>query len=886
MPRIGIFLIALLLFLTHHIAFSQDHKITGKVIDAEDQLPLPGAVVIFRSLADSLIIKGTVTGEDGYFHASLPAKDSISLTINFTGFRKKHFIVYPDSAKLSLGIIKLSPGITELGAVEIITYKEPVRQFGDTIEYNAAGFKTGPNASTEDLLAKLPGIIVNGNEVSANGEPVLQIYLDGKPYFTGNMNEALKNIPAEIIEKIQVYNKRSEQAQFTGFDDGQSVKTINIVTKPDKRNGQFGRFGSSYGNNKSYAVDGNINLFQGNRRITVTGGNNHRNAGTNKSNNTVLGLNYTDSICQKTYLTGSYLRNNTKLQNENEFTKKYTGAGTENMVYKEANRQNTANINHRLDLQIFYKPGNNTTLIFSPGISFSKANSKSLSFSETAAEPFVQNRTERNLNSGNEAFNFSYGILINHKLKRQGSSISARQTTRLTNSFAFDTTHTSNLYFINEDSVYLLQQSVFPAKDFFSSATITYTQASGKNGFLQLAYNASYKKNLQNRQAFISDIITNQEILLLDSSRTNNTNTQTIINEPGISYKLSGEKRMVTLGLNLQHTILYGKAIYPNNFSLKKMYVNPLPNAALQYKISPKRTLNLTFQTSTILPALQQLQEVISNTNNLFIQTGNPDLLPQYNYNINTTYSTNLHRHIKAFFTIAGGRSDNMISQSIAFLSRDSLLFNNFVAQKGAQLIKPVNITGAHHFNTNTTISLPINKVKSNLSFTGGFTYRSAPAIFNKTVSLTKSLSFYPRIVLSSNNSGNLDFNIHYSPTYTIIESRSNYNQARKFSSHALGVKAKYIFFRSWYIQSDFAYNRFINTQFSHQNQVLWNAETGKKILPKQNAEIKFTVTDILNHGRNYNQSFTELYTQEYKTNIFSRLYLLSLVYNLKNFTR
>ncbi len=252
------------------------YNISGTFVDETDNASLIGVVVQLQHTTDTSVRRGAVTDYEGHFTIpGLPA-GRYELTARYVGFSNYSRTITVDG-NISLGTIRLAVAATELENVTVVGQQIRATQSGDTTSFNAGAFKTNPDASAEDLINKMPGITTSGGTVQAQGENVQQVLVDGKPFFGDDPNAALKNLPAEIIDRIQVFDRLSDQAQLTGFDDGQAQKTINIITRPGMNTGQFGRVTGGIGfsdlNQRGalYAIGGNVNFFDGDRRISLIG---------------------------------------------------------------------------------------------------------------------------------------------------------------------------------------------------------------------------------------------------------------------------------------------------------------------------------------------------------------------------------------------------------------------------------------------------------------------------------------------------------------------------------------------------------------------------------------------------------------------------------------
>ncbi|MES2730907.1 MAG: TonB-dependent receptor [Bacteroidota bacterium] len=231
--------------------FAQSYSVKGMVNDSLTHAPLPGANVVLIRSSDSLWV-GAVADVQGQFIVEKVQPGRYLLRVSFLGYMPFEKNVFIRNQSLELGDIQLVTASTQLNEVQVIGKVPTVVQNGDTTQFNAKAFKTQPDATAEDLIQKMPGMDVSSGTIKAQGEEVTKVLVDGKPFFGDDANTALKNLPAEVIDQIQVYDQKSEQAQFTGFDDGQPSKTINIVTKADKRKGQFGKLYVGYGDGYKY----------------------------------------------------------------------------------------------------------------------------------------------------------------------------------------------------------------------------------------------------------------------------------------------------------------------------------------------------------------------------------------------------------------------------------------------------------------------------------------------------------------------------------------------------------------------------------------------------------------------------------------------------------
>ena len=403
--------------------FAQTYSVQGRVVSETDQSPLAGAKITLSRLPDS-VRSGAITNANGAFLIqNLPA-GKYALRVTYIGYRD-YVWRFELKESVNLGVIAMK----ESGAVSdeiVVEERLPTAvQQGDTIQFNARAFKTNPDATAEDLISKMPGVSVQGGRVQAQGEQVRQVLVDGKPFFGDDPSAVLKNLPAEMIDKIQVFDQQSEQARFSGVEDGNTIKTINIVTKPAYRNGSFGRGYAGYGDRQNYKAGGNLNFFHDAQRISIIGQSNNVNEqnfasedllgvasssgagggrrggfggggrggamamafggppppGVFNANPTdnflisqqnglitthALGVNFIDEWNKTTDVSASYFFNASSNLASTSLFREFILPSQLGQTYSETNLADTRNINHRINLRIDHKFSDFTSVLLVP----------------------------------------------------------------------------------------------------------------------------------------------------------------------------------------------------------------------------------------------------------------------------------------------------------------------------------------------------------------------------------------------------------------------------------------------------------------------------------------------------------------------------------------
>ena len=389
-------------------------KETGEPVNAE---------TVKATLSNGTEETFSITNDKGVFNIDLSRPGSYDLEFSYIGYKKVNKTVNIRPGDNTVGRIRMTEETIELKGTDIIGKNMRVKQMGDTTVYNADGYKVMDGATAEDLIAKMPGMKVSDGKVEAQGEEVKKIYVDGKSFFENDPTLALRTLPAEVVQSVALFDKKSEQAEFTGFDDGNSVKAIDLRTRSYKREGMFGKIYGQYGTDNKYNFGGNLNIFSGDRRITLLGLFNNVNqqnfsiddilgampsgggprgsrgggpgmpppgSSGGRSSNIIssqngvttanaIGLNYTDTWGDKIDVQGSYFFNMTKTSLKDSLNRNYFDTIAGIRTYDEISNSLTKNYSHRMNARISYKPSEKDEILFMPNMSFQKNNSNSIS---------------------------------------------------------------------------------------------------------------------------------------------------------------------------------------------------------------------------------------------------------------------------------------------------------------------------------------------------------------------------------------------------------------------------------------------------------------------------------------------------------------------------
>jgi hypothetical protein len=928
----------------------QEVTVTGKVYDAREKAPLSGAHITLTHFRDETRSYHAVTDLNGIFNIKLP-QGRYTMSTSFVGYQTLLFgeeqAVRAMSEVNDLGVLYLAEGAF-LDEVEIAGYRSAARLRGDTLDFDAQAFKVNPDASAEDLVRRMPGITVVDGKVSAQGEDVKKVLVDGREFFGDDPSIALRNLPAGVIERIEVYDRMSDQSELTGFDDGERSKTINIVTRLDSRSGQFGRFYSGYGADERYQLGLATNIFTENRRISILGMSNNINeqnfsrediislaagavrGGTgggmgggmgraaqgsggpggpmghvsdfrissrNGDNTThALGLNYSDSwLNNNLKLTGSYFFNISDNITDQLTDRQYFLNETENQYYLEDSKSSSRNNNHRMNMRVTWDINDRNSVIFTPRMTLQGNTSESYMNARNLLEGNnILSISETGFDNDLSGYNYSGSMIYRHQFEKAGRTISTNIGANMNNN--------QNLYYLDALSDYfsgagdpaygeaalsdyMNQQSQSETINNTISSGITFTESMGRKGLLQASYNISRSVNETDRITNSWDPVS--ELYGDFEPGLSNRLTSNYLTQRGsLGYLLRGEKYNLTLEMGYQNALLSADQIFPNSFELQRNFRNFLPSAMLVYNIERGKSLRFNYRTSTSPPSVNQLQEVVNNSNPVLLSSGNPDLDHSYSHFFMSRYnSVNAEKSTNFLIAFFGNISDDHIGNSTIIARSDTLLSNGYLLKKGSQFSQPVNLDGYANIRSHLSYGFPVRSIKSNLSLSGGLGYVRNPGLINGRTNIASTYVMSGGFVLSSNIGPNVDFSVSYNGGYNIVENTIQPHLDNNYLTQTSGVRFSMLFLRNWIIRNDVSHIMYAGLGDGYnQDYMLWNMNFGRKLFSNNLGEITLSVFDLLNRNDNIIRNVSDTFVEDLRTNHLNRFFMLTFTYNLRNF--
>ena len=615
--------LTLLLTIISFGLFAQTFTISGLVQNSTNK-SLPGAhIALLHPWGEGY--KSNVSSTNGSFRLEGVSKGGYALKITFLGYQNYKTEINISNQHVDLGVIVLKEEATDLNEIEV-TEKIPLAtQLEDTTQYNADAFKTLKDASAEELIEKMPGVVIQDGKIQAQGEDVKEVLVDGRPFFGNDPNAALKNLPAEVIDKIQIFDKQSDQAQFSGFDDGETSKTINIITKTNMRTGQFGKVYAGYGDDNKYQAGGNASLFNGDQRISIIAQSNNVNQqnfstedllGVVSSGNSrgrgrggrggrggsgsvndflvsqqdgiaqthAFGFNYSDRWGKKTEVSGSYFYNYTD-NDAGEFSKTtYLDNQNANDIYFEDNNSNALNQNHRFNMRLVHEIDSVNSIILRPRLTLQDNNGYSKTDAQTFSLEELLNQTQNDFSADLFGIDFSNTLLYRRRMAKRGRTFSVRLGTGYKKNSGESFLYSQNDYFIPRTSTDTLDQfSNLDLNGWNLSSNISYTEPIGRIASLQFRYSYSWQEDKSDKETMDFSPISNKFDILneqLSNVFTNHYKTHQI--GTGINIR-KGRNLFFMTRASLQFSQLESDDIFPLQAMVNRKYVNFIPFAMFRF---------------------------------------------------------------------------------------------------------------------------------------------------------------------------------------------------------------------------------------------------------------------------------------------------------------
>ena len=760
---------------------------SGQVVDSKTGDPLVGAAVKVTSADGGTGTFGICDSEGKFtFEINFPGKYTLEITYVSYKSLTKEVQIWPGRGKLGTFKLKEDPHV--LAEVETIGHSERIKLKGDTLAYNADAYKVQDGATADELIAKMPGIEVTNDGVKAQGETVEKVLVDGKEFFQNDPKLALKSLPAEVVETVQVFDKKSDQAEFTGIDDGNTVKAMDLTTKSYRRNGIFGKvyggggadldFGQGFWN-----AGFNLNVFSGSQRISLLGMSNNVNqtnfsfedmaatggmmrggpggwgspSGVSRAN--ALGVNYSNQFFDdKLDIQANYFFNQIRTQAEDST---FEDDLNRDLATISSGNSLSHSYTNRLEARISYKPSDNDEIMFRPNINIQNSNGNSFSdnatwnykldevmASDTLRYRHSQATSQTYSDTESDSWNVRGSLLWRHRLHKAGRTLSVNidAGASASESDADYQKQYSSLGVLGDKQY---QRSDNETRSHNVGGNIQWTEPLTTNQQISFRYDVSYS---QSRRESAIDYFTDERFDVLDHHDANNSSNYEQRNTRHIG-ELGWNIRKGTLRLNvnlkMQHSHLEGEQDFylktgdvAENFSTSKNYYSFLPNMRLEWRNQSGLQLHFNYRSSADNPSVSNLQQSVNTTNELRYSTGNPDLDQSITHRANlrmiyTNTETAQNFMVFGGFTytmdpIGTQYLTNTSSQSVDIQSLgngyEGATFQNLKLAPGARITRPVNTSAQKSANLALVYGFPFDLIWSNVNISVDGSYSATPS--------------------------------------------------------------------------------------------------------------------------------------------------------------
>ena len=807
----------------------------------------------------------------------------------------------------------------------VVESRPPVRMKGDTVEYNAAQFKTRENAVVEDLLKKLPGVKVDqGGNITAQGETVGKILVDGKEFFGNDPAIASKNLPADMVDKIQVLDKMSDQEEFTGIDDGNKTKTINIVTKKDRKKGYFGNLSAGLGPDGKYEAGVNVNSFSGEQQFSVLfKANNVNKSGFSASelvrmlganpelfnslpssaiaelskmkgihissddpaekvqlarptglNNTQYGgVNYNNDWSDMLKLRSSYFYNRFTSANNYTYDRHYQLPDTA-YNYLQQGRSLQENNNHRVNGSFDIKLDKYNSLKVSPVFNSNVADINSnRSYQSTSADgKQLLNEGTQQLNTHTINNSFSGDILYRHRFRKPGRTLSLTVTPQYLklNNNSLNISRNQYLNRHQEDSI---NQQVTGHSDSYSmNNNLVYTEQLSRHTALRLTEQFNITKG-DYEQLARNYNHADGEYSLTDPRYSDIYDNTITRNVADVSIAGNYKKFTYTAGLSVENSVQRAASDY-RNYQLKDHYNTLLPHLYARYRFSRSKQLMLRYSSQTTLPGINQLRPIEDISDPLYVRKGNTGLRQAVNHALTIGFLTN-NMYRRTFSNVQ------------LRLSAIRQQFTNAytIDTAGSQLISPINANGYYNGSLHGEHSFPVLDNGSSLTLGAEVAYNHYPSYFNAmedmirqwTVTPDVNFSYYPWNALVVTLRGNATWNNRKSEVNKAAE------QQYWFFNYGLDLLAALPLRMNAEAGMECYSTTGLSQSFNNTVALLNLALT--KDIGKTYA-LRLEARDLLNQNNSYSRIAKNGYIEDRQNVVLGRYYMLSLICKIKKFKK
>lgn len=867
------------------------------------------ASVRVLSARDSSLVKGAVTNASGRFTVENLNSGKYIVEASYVGYSPEYRNVNIGKDDVRLKAFELTESSVMLKEAVVTGIRTPMKVMEDTVEFNADSYKTQPNAVVEDLLKRLPGVEVDSDgKITANGKEVKKILLDGKEFFSDDPTVASRNLPVDMVEKLQVVDRKSDLARLTGVDDGEDETVINLTVKKNMKNGWFGNVEGGYGTDNRYKGNFTINRFWNGNQITFLGAANNINepgfadgaagrfrrfGGSNGiTDSQSFGINFNVGKEEIFRVGGNILYSHTDRDTRTTSERQYLFVDSSSTTSSRKLSRDRGH-NFRADFRVQWNPDSFNTLEFRPNISLNYNNSTSRDSSSTFAGDARRTEVTRSINNANSkghSFEFGGRLIFNHSFaSHRGRSFSVMLNYRMSNVRENADTYSRNRFYLFNDSTDLYDQ--YADNHTWSnnvSARLSWTEPLGdvkKGNFLTVAYNFSYRWNNADKLTYdhpitfpdgwLGDPVIDPD-LVFNTELSNRFRNDYMSQDVRVGYRHVNKTTNLDVGVSVLPQMSQSRNLIDSNKDIpRRNVVNFAPFLRYRYKFGSNRSLNMNYNGRSTQPSMAQLQPVADMSDPLRIVIGNPDLLPTFNHNLRIRFqdfNPEQQRSVMAMVD-AQYQQNSIVSKT------------TFSPETGGQITEYENVNGVWSVRGMNMFSMPLPRNKA-------FTFNNH--IF---VSYSNSVGFNNGL---KNRSGSFmvgeSFGFAWRPDNLEFELRPNYNfqnvantlqtgSNRTVHRYGGSFYATYNIPTGIVVSTDLNYSATAGYSDGYDTRTwMWNASLSYQFLKNRAAAVTLRAYDILGQRSAVWRNVTANYIDDTRYNSLTRYVMLSFSYKFNTF--
>ncbi len=887
-------------------AAAQQFDVKGVVVDSA-HAAVSGAMVVALTRTDSVIAAfSTTTGTGRYVIKRLaPGQYILQVTgIGYKPFRRDFSVT--DAEVAADTVIMRDAGPVELGELVVSAEHVPIVNKPDTVEYNAEAFKTRVNATVEELLKRLPGLsVATDGTITAQGQTVQKVLVDGKEFFGNDPKMATRNLPAAAIDKVQVYDKKSDAAEFSGIDDGQEQKTVNLVLRPDARVGYFGRavagvgpaptteeaFAGSKGDDPRYSTALNLNRFSPSTQLSFIGSRNNvaqsgfslalpvvigRGGGSfggggssGFSETMALGLNGSRNFTDNSWVRGSYFLSTSD--------SRQASTTDEQLLQGEsvsANRSETAtgqsnSLSHRLNVNAQHGFNAWNQLRFRGNFNAGPNNSDNFSQQETRTPTgaFLNSATS-SVSTDADNLGGDGRLTYSRRFNQAGRTLVAEAWGDLSkpkqvSDLASSTDLTDGAGGITTRDV--LQAQRRNSRTFTSGQRLGLTNPLGKGAVLELF--GQHRAISETQHYDVNDIVAGVEVPNLDLSQAFER-TYSYLNG-GLRLSRNTQSLRWVLGLEAQRSDLEGTIINRDE-SISNGFTNLLPSANLRYQFNQGSNITLNYRTSTREPSLTELQPFVDNTDPLRTYSGNPDLTPQYQHNVRADFR----------------RFDQFSFQNIYLFAnvgytRNQIVQSREVDAQGRQTVMPINLGDGWSSSVGGSYGTPIRALGLQVDLNYGYNRSSSAELVNQVENVSHTANHSVGVSIQNRSKEYFDLNLGTQWNFNSVEYSINTGLNQDYLNRTFSGNGTWYISETWSANVSGNYMVYDQDLFGPRDNIfMLGASLGHQMFNNR-AEVRISGSDLLNQNTGISISSSSSYIREQRAATLGRQVMVQFSYQL-----